>query len=246
MLFTLANTVNSKQKVNYNRINPKIKPASGRQFSDKAVYGVLLFGKKANKAIWLIADFKSKQSKTFDVLYIDKNANGIIGEAGERTDRDVTLFGGAYEINDCKNPATGETTKILAFVKATKNNQAEIQLHLKVNEYMSYAFLNTGSSPENAGKLYIGFEQALNFYKGDVALKNYEFYEGMGELKNAPYKDYYLNKIAYNIGRKGTNGSKWFVDISFVPQNESLIASLKYIDKRGKNKEYISKLNMRC
>src|SRR5262245_15947892 len=48
------------------------------------LYGLALFGPKADKRVWLVLDKSKPDASTYDVLHIDRDADGDLTGPGER------------------------------------------------------------------------------------------------------------------------------------------------------------------
>src|SRR5262245_37915809 len=67
------------------------------------LYGLALFGLKAEKRVWLVLDKSKPDAPAYDVLHIDLNADGDLAGPGER----VEAAGGSFKIGEFADPATG-------------------------------------------------------------------------------------------------------------------------------------------
>ena len=70
------------------------------------LYGLALFGLKAEKRVWLVLDKGKPDDASYDVLHIDRDADGDLTGPGER----IKAEGGAFKLGEFTDPATGGST----------------------------------------------------------------------------------------------------------------------------------------
>lgn len=236
------------KKFDYKNVKAEFKAAKEGMFSDKAQYGLLVLGKKAEHTMWVVFDCK----KPKNVVYIDNDCDGIVGEEGEMLE--MTDDNGYYEthiLNQWNNPETKELTQMKAILwKGNRDKKVEsnVQLMFDVQGVNTISSIVCSRKIEDAGKLRVGFNQDLSFLPDDIMGRKFEplFYYGEGRVNNSPKNVRVKNYRAYNIAAKGTNGSYWSLSYTYLPKEEGLVAKLIYKDKDGLNKTYENKLNKRC
>src|SRR5262245_43879783 len=52
--------------------------------SGRPLYGLLVFGPKAQACVWMVLDRSKPDAGPYDILYIDLDADGDLTEPGER------------------------------------------------------------------------------------------------------------------------------------------------------------------
>src|SRR5215472_3078326 len=67
------------------------------------LYGLLVFGPKADKRVWIVLD-KSKQES---ILYVDRNADGDLTPSGKRLVAKTPDGFPVFRLPEFKDPATG-------------------------------------------------------------------------------------------------------------------------------------------
>src|SRR5262245_61447423 len=67
------------------------------------LYGLALFGPNAEKRVWLVLDKSKPDSPAYDVLHIDRDADGDLTGPGER----VEAAGGSFKLGEFIDPASG-------------------------------------------------------------------------------------------------------------------------------------------
>src|SRR3972149_1294704 len=76
----------------------------------EALYGLFLFGKNGEKRVFAILDrSQDAGDKRFDVLYLDRDADGDLAEDGETIRAGAK--GSVFAIGDFLDPGTGATHK---------------------------------------------------------------------------------------------------------------------------------------
>src|SRR5260370_12276823 len=48
------------------------------------LYGLLVFGPKADKRVWFVLDSSKRDSARYDILYVDRNADGDLTPSAKR------------------------------------------------------------------------------------------------------------------------------------------------------------------
>src|SRR5689334_24995976 len=66
------------------------------------LYGLAVFGPKAEKRVWLVLDKSKPDAPAYDVLHIDRNADGDLTGPGER----IKAEGGEFKVGEFTDPAT--------------------------------------------------------------------------------------------------------------------------------------------
>lgn len=72
--------------------------------SKRPQYGLAVFGKGAEARVWLVLDQSKPDAAGYDVLHVDRNADGDLTGPGERLTPDSD---GRFRIPEFKDPATG-------------------------------------------------------------------------------------------------------------------------------------------
>ncbi len=234
--------------INYDKVKCKFKTAEGVNISDKAYYHVLLFGKKAKTKMWVIAD-KSAGSKDYDIMYIDTDYNGIVGEEGELIKAKDGSFAPLFLLKDWENPSTKEVGDFKFYFKKSKYNKVRQSLFGEVNiqgyKTQLYAEILDPNTPKTATKIWVGFEKPMT-------IRNYgkferKFYKGTGLLECAMYGKTHANERQLMITYPGsTNLSCWYVDISYLAKDEHLVTEVEYTTKDGIKKKHFGELDERC
>lgn len=239
------------KKLDYSKVNASFKAAREGMFSDKSKYGLVLFGKNAEYPMWVVVDYKTPKLTDNGSIYIDRDFDGIVGEEGEKLE--LTKDGGIYKRHISKqwtNPETKETIDIESILwgeNKMKKGENCISFLLKVQGVSGLAVVHISEKREDAGKQWLSFNQDLKIIKAATSgVDDSLLYYGNGKSYNAPNEAESKNTRTYTLGIKGENKSYWFLDYSYLPKEEGLLAKLEYTDKNGVKKTYKNKLDHKC
>ncbi len=246
-LINLSIAKNTFKTIKYSKIKAELKMTKNLSFSKEALYHLALFGKKAEYKMWFILDKSDLNSPVYDLAYCDMDCDGLVGEEGEKFKFNQTSMGNNFTMKDWLNPSTQEKSDIRLYKTKTLDGKSLPMANIMIpilGEYTSCDLISK-SSPEEASKVWIGYEKEL--YVMDDNTQNLEniFYRGDGQIKNHPRK-IPLHKQTFNVGYPGTNGSKWVIGETSLPKGEYLKATIDYKTKSGKKKSSFSKLSERC
>lgn len=242
----LCNTMDMSKTFDYSKVRAEFKPASDGMFSERAYYGLILFGKKGKIPMWVVADFSDKNSVSPYIVYIDRDFDGVVGEEGEKFIHKKTRLSSYFVFHDWVNPVTKEKENIRVYLKNKGNKKLLIDASFNIKGYESDCSILASNSIENAGMVLAGFERKLELLNPYGETYSDIFYYEKGNVGNAPSASFNLNKRTFIIGRKGTNGSLWRVSIAYLPKDEPIVSTLKYTDKTGKKRKYVNFLKGRC
>lgn len=240
------------KKLNYSKVKAEFKAAKEGMFSDKARYGLLLFGKKGKYPMWVVSDFVTTDAGKKRVMYMDADCDGIVGEAGEQLEltRD-DQYSDVHLLKQWKNPVTNEVIDMTALISKDRpefKGGDRVMFFLKLQGLECRATLTISHNIIDAGKLWIDYSQDFTFLTSPLrdGLNNKLFYYGEGKVDKAPEISKGKNERIYNIGIKGTKESTWFLCHSSMAEKEGIIASVTYKDKNGVKKTHKSILDHKC
>src|SRR6266850_1746042 len=158
--------------VDYSKVERKI--ARQPKYVAAPKYALLLLGGEGKIKIWMALDKSKPDSEYYDVLYLDRNANGRLDEAGERImgseDRDhrVIMEVGRLEIPESK--VVLENMRVYTQFSAHTSGVIFVSFRLngRVNLYGGYGPGQTiaapGDSPEKAPILHADPDGPLSFF----------------------------------------------------------------------------------
>lgn len=225
--------------IDFARIERKIAKLPALK-ADKPLYGLFLFGLHGEKRVWAVLDKSDKTAATYDVLYLDRNADGDLTQPGERLPGNVT-----------KNVArTQAEFPIGRFVDpGTRAVHTEFKITylpggvrfsmLWRGEKISYG----PYGPTNDS--YANFEPSIE--KAPILVPGYDrpfqFQHWMSDQLKAGETKWFKVFVGNRGSRVGAFSS---VDDKFLPPDEFVLATLIYRDGNGKEQRYQAKLTERC
>ncbi len=246
-LLNLSMAKDTYKTIKYSKIKAEFKTAENVKLSKDALYHLVLFGKKAEYKMWFIIDKSDVNTAVYDLAYCDLDCDGIVGEEGEQMKCNKTTFGINFTMSNWVNPALKEKAEITLWRGKTMDEKAlpKISIYIPLLGQETICDLVSKSSPQEASKVWVGYEKELYIFDdsndGDESI----FYRGNGIVKSHPHNAS-VHKQTFSIGYPGTNGSKWLIGLTNIPKGEYLKANIDYKTKAGKKKSYFSKLDERC
>ena len=91
------------------------------------LYGLAVFGPKAQARVWMVLDKSKPDADDYDVLHIDLNADGDLTGPGERLTPDED---GRFRVADFKDPATGVKHPSFS-IRLTRKAEPTVMLSLQ-------------------------------------------------------------------------------------------------------------------
>ncbi len=229
--------------IKYSKIKADLKTTENLKFSKDALYHLALFGKKAEHKMWFIIDKSDINSPVYDLAYCDKDCDGLVGEDGEKLKFNQTSMGNNFTMEDWLNPSTQEKSELKIYKTMGGNSLPMANIIIPILGEKTSCNLVSKSSPEEASKVWIGYEKELYVFGNDSG--EAVFFRGDGKIKNHPRK-IPLHKKIFEVGYPGTNGSRWVIGETSLPKGEYLKATINYKTKSGKKRSNFSKLSERC
>jgi hypothetical protein len=201
----------------------------------KPLYGLALFGPKAEKRVWLVLDKTKPDAPGYDVLHIDLNADGDLAGPGER----VKAEGAEFNLGDFTDPATGAKHSELK-VRASGADPT-VMLSLRWRGKLKFG----GGYPEDPEAGYMRFapkpeDAPVIWVNGDAPFRFQRWYGG--KLPVGGSEDF---KVF--LGQPGRGPSTFAAaQEHFLPPKEFVLATLVYHDTAGKEKRLVCELKERC
>src|SRR3954454_20492029 len=82
-------------------------PKEPAYVSGRPLYGLMVFGPKAQARVWMVLDRSEPDAGPYDILYVDLDADGDLTEPGERLVGQVQGEEARFRLPGLKDPATG-------------------------------------------------------------------------------------------------------------------------------------------
>ncbi len=204
------------------------------------LYGLLLFGAHAEKRVWVVLDKSDAKADAYDVLYVDKDADGDLTGAGEKITSEAVVKGGAatqrFLLAELKDPGTGAVHTDVSFAWTEKRFSFRMKWRGQKTTMGMYGpdsdtYGQLGTTPANAPIAVPGWDRPFEF----------ERWYG-GELTRGADTEF---KVF--IGNRGSGtGLFTCVDDKFLPATEHPLATLCYETKGGERREVTTSLLERC
>jgi hypothetical protein len=203
------------------------------------LYGLYVFGPQARTKVWTVFDKSKPDNPNYDVLYFDRNANGDLTEPSKRI---VGTFQNGrirFAVGSFKDPATGATH---TDVTISRRPEPDGSVYLTMMErgrqrvMGGYAedpgpYTQFASHPEGAPVLWPTAEAPFHFQRWGSARLTIDASDDMRVF----------------LGQRG-QGRNTFCAVpeDFLPAKASVLATLIYTDRAGKEGRKRSELKERC
>jgi hypothetical protein len=206
--------------------------------SKQPLYGVVAFGPKAEKRLWLVLD-ESKPGGGYDVLHIDRNADGDLTGPGERLVAAADGEGRRFKIGDFTDPATGARHTDFGVRLWGEGPQVMISLRWRGS------FKLGGGYPEDPEPGYMRFaprpaDAPVVWLFGDGPFR-FQRWTG-GRLPVGGSED-----LRLFLGQPGRGRSSFGATQEHIlPPGETVRATLIYRDGMGREQRAVCELKERC
>jgi hypothetical protein len=215
-------------------------PKEPKYVAKRPLYALLAFGPEAQKRIWIVLDHSKPEAELYDVLYVDKNANGDLTETTERMTGKMAGNDIRFELPDLKDPITGAVhTRFTARVSNARSPTIMVSLAWQGGLKMGggypqdpeNGYLKLGDKPANAPVMWANGDQPFRFQR---------WYGGKLPIgAEADFKVF--------IGQPGAGESSfWAAQEHFLPESEAVKATLIYRDVADKEHRLTYLLKERC
>jgi hypothetical protein len=194
------------------------------------LYGLFLFGPDGRTRVWAVLD--ATGDGPYDLLYLDRNADGNLTAADER----LAGEGGKFEIGDFTEPGT-DVIHTGFRITWTKDG-TRYRMKWGGGAITMGPF---GPAPDKYADFAPSPAEAPIFVPGTE--RPFEFEHWMsGTLARGAETDF---KVF--LGNRGDRtGAFTCVDDKFLPKDEFVVAELRYRDGQGKERRAIAELKERC
>jgi hypothetical protein len=219
--------------------------------SDRPLYGLVVFGPEAKTKAWAVFD-QSPDSKKYDVLYFDRNANGDLTEAGERIEGQPEAGSNrfVFDLGSFTDPATGETHSNFKF--DIQGSDGPVEHPLLVGVELKWNGEHRVAS--GYGTQFAGFSNSSpkwNFAENTQTAPIFWF----GGSAPLTFNGYFMKPlnidraqiISVTLGNPGVGQYSFSTVLSdFLPKNVPVQFSLQYTGTDGKQMEIKQDSRKRC
>lgn len=203
--------------------------------ASRPLYGLAVFGPKADRAVWLVLD-KSKRDRTdYDILYIDLKADGDLTAPAKR----LTAKEGRFVLTQLTDPATGVIHS--DFSLRARGDKPTVMLRLKWRGQ----YYCGGGYPEEPDPSYMRFaprpaDAPVVWVNGDAPFRFQRWYGRQLPVGNS-------GDFKVFLGQPGRGFSSFFAATEHIlPTGEGVKATLIYQDGQGKEQRLVCELRERC
>lgn len=208
--------------------------------AERPLHGVLAFGPQALKRVWMVLDRSKPDSRLYDLLYVDLDADGDLTEPAERVvgreEGDTVRF----RLPDLKDPVTGAVhTQFTVRASGAAEPTVMVSLMWRGRSKMGGGYpqdpedgyLRFGDRPANAPVMWAD---------GDGPFRFQRWYGG--RLPIGGQEDF---KVF--IGQPGAGANAfWAFQEHVLPESEGVQATLVYRDASDKERRVVCLLKERC
>jgi hypothetical protein len=213
----------------------------------KPLYGLFLFGSKGETRVWAVLDKSRADAPAYDLLYLDRNANGDLTDDGERFERTETNF----------NRETQSVFTIGRFIQpgqpGTGNDAPRVHTDFSITwtpTRVSWR-MNWNGGPLTMG-CYGPDSQSYGSFTDDPKTApilvpghdlpfQFELWDSRDLARGSD------NMFRVFVGNRGSvKGAFSTVDDKFLKPDEFVIATLLYKDQTGKERNVRYELRERC
>lgn len=204
-------------------------------------YGLFLLGKEGEHRVWAVLDKSDAKQAHYDVLYLDRDADGELGEPGERVEAEISKARGGtlssrFDIGDLAHPGSERvhTDFVLTWTEASVRFQMKWDGETKTmggygptrDTYASF-----GESAEEATVYVPGYDRPLEFE---------HWMSGRLTIGRA-------DTFKVFLGARGSQrGAFSCGDQELLPDGEYVVATLHYTDVEDEERTVLYKLRERC
>jgi hypothetical protein len=214
---------------------PRKEPAYATK---QPLYGLAAFGPNAEKRAWLVLD-QSRPGGPYDVLHIDRNADGDLTGPGERLTAEAAGDSHRFKVGDFTDPATG--ARHTDFGVRLWGDGPQVMLSLRWRG----RFRMGGGYPEDPEPGYLRFAPR----PADAPVV---WVHGDGPFRFQPWSGRQLriggaDDLKVFLGQPGRGRSSFCAASEHIlPAGEVVRATLVYRDAMGKERRAACELSERC
>jgi len=207
----------------------------------KPLYGLLVFGPKAETSAWFVLDKSQSNSSTYDVVYFDRDGRGDLTLPAHKFASGKEENGRLkFEIGNFTDRGTGDKHSELS-ISIDKDPSPNVMVHLT---WKGGKVKMAGGYPEDPGdymKLAFKADEApILWFYGDGLFRFQRWY---GDTLTIGAK----NDFKVFLGQQGVGRSSFCAIMHpFLTEDVPVLATLLYIDEQGREVAVKHELKQRC
>jgi hypothetical protein len=203
------------------------------------LYGLLVFGPKADKRVWIVLDKSKPDADHYDVLYVDRNADGDLTASDERLVAKQEGGNSIFTLAKFSDPAL-DTEHTDFSVRVSGKERPDVMVKLKWRGKMS---MGGGYPPDPGDYMKLAPEPQkapVVWFQGDGPFRFQRWYGGQLTVGGA-------DDFKVFLGQAGHGPSSFCAFAEHVlPEGEAVQATLIYTDADGKERREVCPLKQRC
>ncbi len=206
--------------------------------SKAPLYGLAVFGPKADRAVWMVLDKTKPDAAGYDLLYLDLNGDRDLTGPGEKL---MAGPDGQFKLVEFKDPATG--VKHQDFTLRLRPEGKDFSVMVGVRWKGQFRF--GGGYPEDPDAGYLHFarrpaDAPVLWIYGDGPFRFQRWYGGKLTIGEA-------NDFKVFLGQPGQGRSAFCAAKEHIlPSGEWVKAILIYRNSLGKEQRLVCELKERC
>jgi hypothetical protein len=202
------------------------------------LYGLLVFGPKAEKRVWLVLDPSDPGASTAENLYVDRDADGDLTAADDRLTANSSDRYSIFALPEFKDPATGAIHS--DFRVRVEREQHDVMVSLKWRGQLKMGggypadpdrYMRLSPDPETA---------PVVWFQGDGPFRFQRWYGGKPQVGSEEDFKVFLGQIGW-----GPSSFCAFQE-HVLPDGEPVVATLIYSDQAGAEHREVYPLKKRC
>jgi hypothetical protein len=204
--------------------------------SKRPLYGRAAFGPQGEKIVWLVLDTSKPKGTRYDVLYVDRHADGDLTGAGKRLTAGAD---GSFRLAEFTDPATG--TRHRDFTLRADGEDPTVMLGVQWRG----KFRLGGGYPEEPEPGYMHFsprpaDAPVVWVYGDGPFRFQRWYGGRLPIGEA-------EEFRVFLGQPGRGRSAFCSTLGHIlPEGGWVRATLVYRNGMGKERRLVCELRERC
>lgn len=205
----------------------------------RPLYGLLVLGPAAQARIWMVLDQSDPGGGRYDVLYLDRDADGDLTDPAERLVGRAEADGVRFRLPELKDPATGAVHTDFSARVSGPSPTVMVSLMWRGRSKMG------GGYPQDPNDGYLRFGDTaaaapVLWANGDGPFQFQRWYGGRLTIGEG-------DDFKVFVGQRGAGANSfWAFQEHVLPEAEGVQATLLYRDAQDKERRVVCLLKERC